>query len=161
VWVLLILNRLKPDLLKNQDKGFDGGKNVFGRKRNLVVDTLGLPMAVRVTSARPHDSTVAPLVLTGLKKKFPRLQKVLGDCGYSGPLQNWFMLHTRGCLLSIVKRSDEQKGFHVLKQRWIVERTFSWIGNYRRLSKDYEMSASSSEAFIALALIKTMLKNLN
>jgi putative transposase len=65
--------------------------------------------------------------------------------------------------LSIVKRSDDQKGFHVLPKRWIVERTLSWLGNYRRLSKDkdYEISASSSEAFIILALIKTMIKNLN
>lgn len=157
----MILSRSKPDRLKNQDKGFDGGKNIYGRKRNLLVDTEGLPMTVRVTSAQPHDSTLAPLVLKGIKKKFPRLQKVFGDGGYSGPLQNWFMIETQGCLLSIVKRSDDQKGFHVLPKRWIVERTLSWLGNYRRLSKYYEISASSSEAFIILALIKTMIKNLN
>jgi len=127
----------------------------------LIVDTLGYPMAIRVTSANPHDSVVGKLVLTGLKDKFLRLQRVLGDGGYCGKLQNWFMLHTKGCLLSIIKRSNEKKGFQVLPKRWIVERTFSWLGNYRRLSKDYEISTSSSEAFITLALIKTMLKNLN
>jgi putative transposase len=156
---LWILSRLKLALLKNQDKGFDGGKKIFGRKRNLVVDTFGYPMAICVTSARPHDSILGQLVLTGLKKKFPRLQRVLGDGGYSGKLQNWFMIETKGCMLSIIKRSDDKKGFHVQHKRWIIERTFSWLGNYRRLSKDYEMSTSSSESFIALT--KTILKNLN
>ncbi len=72
-----------------------------------------------------------------------------------------YVTGSKGCLLSIIKCSDDKKGFHVQHKRWIIERTFSWLGNYRRLSKDYEMSTSSSESFIALALTKTILKNLN
>jgi putative transposase len=117
-------------------------------------------MAIAVHSATPHDSKCAKLVLTGLKKKFPRLQKVLADGGYQGDLQSWFMRETKGCTLHVVKPETGTKGFQVLQWRWIVERSFAWLGNFRRLSKDYEVSASSAKAFIALAFSKIMLKKL-
>ena len=99
-------------------------------------------------------------MLTGLKEKYHRLQRVLADGGYAGKLQSWFFLHTKGCLLTIVKQLTHKKGFHVLKWRWVVERSFSWLGNYRRLSKDYEITTSSAEAFITLAFTRIMLKRL-
>lgn len=92
---------LKRILLKNREKGYDGGKKISGRKRHIVVDTLGYPMKIDVHSANPHDSTCAKRVLHGLKDKFPRLKKVLGDRGYQGDLQSWFHLHTKGCKLTL------------------------------------------------------------
>lgn len=117
-------------------------------------------MKVDVHSATPHDSNCAKPVLFGLKEKFPRLIKVLADRGYQGDLQQWFHLHTRGCLLSIVKPDNGTKGFQVQQWRWIVERSFAWLGNFRRLSKDYEITTSSAKAFIQLAFTKIMMKNL-
>jgi putative transposase len=112
------------------------------------------------SSATPHDSNCAKQVLFGLKEKFPRLIKILADRGYQGDLQQWFYRHTRGCLLSIVKPSDGSKGFRVQQWRWVVERSFAWLGNFRRLSKDYEITTSSATAFIQLAFTKIMMKKL-
>ena len=103
-------------------------------------------MKIEVHSATPHDSTCAKMVLLGLKQQFPRLEKILADCGYQGDLQQWFHLHTGGCLLSIVKPKTGVKGFQVQQWRWVVERSFAWLGNFRRLSKDYEMTTSSARA---------------
>jgi transposase len=100
-------------------------------------------------------------VLTGLKEKYVRLVKVLADGGYQGKLQTWFLHHTNGCTLAVVKPDAGTKGFHILQWRWVVERSFAWLGNFRRLSKDYEITASSAKAFITLAFSKIMLKKLN
>ena len=156
----MIAKALKHALLKNEDKGYDGGKKISGRKRHIVVDTLGYPMSVDVHSARPHDSNCARGVLFGLKAKFIRLNKILADQAYQGDLQQWFYLHTRGCLLSIVKPKKGDKGFKVQQWRWVVERSFAWLGNFRRLSKDYEISTSSAKAFIELAFTKIMLNRI-
>lgn len=118
-------------------------------------------MNIDVHSATPHDSNCAKQVLFGLKTKFPRLIKVLADRGYQGDLQQWFHCHTRGCMLSIVKPVDGAKGFQVQQWRWVVERSFAWLGNFRRLSKDYEITVSSATAFIQLAFTKIMMKNLS
>ncbi len=99
----MIVKALKHALLKNEDKGYDGSKKVAGRKRHLVVDILGYPMNIDVHSATPHDSNCEKQVLSDLKAKFPRLTKVLADRGYQGDLEQWFHLHTGGCLLAIVK----------------------------------------------------------
>ncbi|MEZ4711641.1 MAG: IS5 family transposase [Caldilineaceae bacterium] len=159
-WVLLIARASKHAPLKNEAKGFDGGKKVSGRKRHIVVDTLGYPMAIDVHSAAPHDSHCAQPVLTGLKEMFPRLVRVLADGGYQGAVQTWFYRHTQGCLLTVVKPETGTKGFQVLQWRWIVERSFAWLGNFRRLSKDYESSTSSAKACIQLAFIKIMGKHI-
>ena len=95
-----------------------------------------------------------------LKTKFPRLVSVLADQAYQGNLQKWFYEHTRGCLLSIIKPKEETKGFKIQQWIWLVERSFAWLGNFRRLSKDYEISVSSSKAFIQLAFAKIMLNRL-
>lgn len=114
---------------------------------------MGIPMAIDVHSANPHDSNCAKPVLANLKKIFPRLQVVIGDSGYQGDIQKWFFRHTKGCLLSIIKRSDKPH-FNVQPKRWIVERTFAWLKYFRRLSRDFEVTTSSSKAFLTLAAIK-------
>ena len=125
-----------------------------------MVDTCGYSLSIDVHSATPHDSVCAYKVLTGLKQKYHRLATVLADGGYQGKLQRWFFLHTQGCTLQIAKHTQNQKGFQVLKWRWVVERSFAWLGNFRRLSKDYEIKTSSSIAFIQLAFSKIMLNRL-
>jgi putative transposase len=111
--------------------------HLIGKTRHIIFDTLGYPMNIDVHSATPHDSNGAKTLLLGLKTKFPRLIKVLADRGYQGNLQQWFHHHTRGCLLSVVKPCEGTKGFQVQQLRWIVERSFAWLGDFSRLSKDY------------------------
>ncbi len=140
-------------------RGFDGGKRVKGRKRHIVVDTLGLVWGVVVHSASEHDSQRAPDVLARLRGLVPRLRLVLADAGYRGT-PGGLVWRVFGWLWHIVEREPGQKGFVVLKKRWIVERTFAWFESYRRLAKDYEYHTSSSEAMIELAMIRLMLNRL-
>jgi len=129
---------------------------VSGRKRHIVVDTLGLIMVLVVHAADIQDREGAMLVLKLLKGKFPRLKKIWADGGYAGQLIGW-TAKTGGWILEIVKRTDKLKKFVVLPKRWIVERTFGWLGRYRRLSKDYELTIPSSESMIYMAMINRML----
>ena len=130
-----------------------------GRKRHILVDTLGLLLTVVVHAANIQDRDGAKLVLEKTRGKFLRLTLVWADGGYAGKLIEWVQ-ETCGWLLEIVKRSDAAQGFVVLPRRWIVERTFGWLGRCRRLSKDYEELTASSEAMIQLAMIHLMLKRL-
>ncbi len=139
--------------------GFDAGKHVYGRKRHILVDTLGLLLVVVVTAASVQDASSAPVHTPRLRDQFPRLQKVIADAGYKQQFIDWFA-HTLGWLVDIVSRMSHQRGFQVLPKRWIVERTFAWFNSYRRLSKDYEYYLSSSEAMIYLASIRLMLRRL-
>ncbi len=112
-----------------------------------------------VHAANIQDRTGAKLVLARMQGHFPRLRKIWADGTYSGSLIAW--THTLlGCILEIVKRSDDRTGFVVLPKRWIVERTFGWFGRYRRLSKDYEQLPASSETMIYIAMIHLMLRRL-
>lgn len=139
------------------ERGFDAGKRVKGRKRHIVVDARGLLIAVIVTAASISDSAGARQLLRQLRHRFPRLVCILADSAYQGTLIAW-VKHTLGCLLQIVRRDPDSKGFHVLPKRWIVERTFGWFNSYRRLSKDYEYRTDTSETMIQLAMIRLMLK---
>lgn len=141
------------------ERGYDAGKKVNGRKRHIVVDTLGLLIAVVVHAGSVQDRDGAKSVLGKLKGKFPRLSRIWADGGYSGQLVDWVKKFS-GWVLEIVKRPDSQKGFVVLPRRWVVERTFAWLGRYRRLSKDYERLTLTSEAMIHLAMTHLMLKRL-
>jgi putative transposase len=123
------------------------------------VDTLGLVRAVVVHAANIQDRDGAKLVLARMQGRFPRLLKVWADGVYAGGLIAWTQA-LLGCILEIVKRSDDQKGFVVLPKRWIVERTFAWFGRYRRLSKDDEELPASSETMIYIAMIHLMLRRL-
>jgi putative transposase len=140
-------------------RGFDGGKLVKGRKRHIVTDTLGLLLAVMVHSAAVADSQAAPHVLKRLVGKVPRLRLIFADQGYLGTPAG-LVWRCFGWLWEIVRREEGQRGFVVLKKRWIVERTFSWFGGSRRLSKDYEYLPQVSEAMVQLSSIRVMLRRL-
>jgi len=118
--------------------GFDSAKKVNGRKRHILVDTLGLLLAVVVTAANMQDRDGAKPLLGILRHWLTRLRCIWADGAYAGFLETWVTLlrRDRKVRLEIVKRSDLAKGFIVLPKRWIVERTFGWFGKYRRLSKD-------------------------
>lgn len=123
-----------------------------------MVDTLGLVLAVVVHAAHIQDRDGAKLVLTKLKGRFLRLQLIWADAGYGGQLVEWTHAFG-GWVLSIVRRTDQHR-FQVLPRRWVVERTFAWLGRHRRLSKDYEGLAATSEALIHIAMIYLMLHRL-
>src|SRR5918997_4951607 len=128
--------------------GYDSHKNVKGRKRHLLVDTLGLPLSIYVTPADVQDRVGARLLLAGLKPLVPRLKKIWADGAYGGePLAQW--CREQGCWdLEGVERDREVEGFEVVPKRWIVERTFSWLGRSRRLSKNYERRVQTSECLM-------------
>ena len=122
-------------------RGIDGNKKIKGKKEHIVVDTLGLPMSVRVHPANFHDSVGAEEVFESMRYKFPRLKRILAD--------------------GIVLRSDKQADkFVPLPKRWIVERTFSWLENFRRLTIDYEYRADTHEAMMHIAAIKLFLNKI-
>ena len=141
-------------------KGFDAGKLVKGRKRHLVVDTLGLLIAVVVTPANVQDYHGAKPALSRARDRAPGLKVVWVDGIYE---KEWLIDWARGECgweLCVVKRTDKEKGFKVLPKRWVVERTFGWLGRYRRLSKDYERLPETSEAMIRMAMIHIMVRRL-
>lgn len=139
-------------------RGYDGNKKVTGRKRQILVDTLGNLLEVVVTAANLHDTKGARLLLNQVEAMTTlRLLKIWADKGYRG---NFIKLvkDQWDIQLEIVQREEGQTGFVVEARRWVVERTFAWLGKYRRLSKDYEHCTHSSEGMIYLASIHTMLK---
>lgn len=140
------------------ERGFDGGKLIKGRKRHILVDTMGLLLMVVVTAASVPERAGATLVFLRSLKLFPRLQLIWADGGYSGVEFINLIKEKFLWVLEIVKRSDDVKGFVLLPRRWVVERTFSWLYNYRRLSKDYERLPQTSESLIYLAMIRLMLR---
>ncbi|BCM88218.1 hypothetical protein IAD21_00825 [Abditibacteriota bacterium] len=140
-------------------RGFDGGKLIKGRKRHVLVDTLGLLMAVLVTTADVSDPAGARLLLAWLTGSCKKLRRIWVDGTYRGTLLDWVGERFK-FVLQPVLRSDDQKGFVVLPKRWVVERTFGWLNQCRRLSKDYEELTHSSEAFIYLAMIRLMTNRL-
>jgi putative transposase len=124
-----------------------------------VVDTLGLILAVAVHTADIQDREGAKLALARLSGRFPRLALIWADGGYTGKLLVWALV-TGGWVIEIVKKPKGESSFVVLPKRWIVERTFAWLGRSRRLSKDYEGLPATSEALIRVAMIHLMLKRL-
>lgn len=143
-----------------QERGYDPGKKIPGRKRHLAVDTLGLILAVVVHTADWQDQDGACSVLEQLKGKFRRLKVIFGDAAYGRANLPDYVRDTFGWLLQTVLRPVGLKHFVVLPKRWIVERTFAWLARYRRHSKDYEKTTASSEAFTYLAMITLMSKRL-
>jgi putative transposase len=154
--------------------GYDGAKKLSGRKRHLLVDTLGLLLGVLVHPADLQDRATAPWLLRSLQPNLPRLQLIWADSAYLGPLQR-HIWETLGWRLQVVEhpgggrgqwlRADQelpvrQPGFHPAPHRWIVERTIAWIGRNRRMSKEYDFLPTSSEAWIYLSMIRLMLKRL-
>jgi len=145
-----------------QECGFDAGKKVTGRKRHVLVDTLGLLMRAVVTSGDVQDRDGAKLVLVGLAKNeelIKRLELIWADGGYRGTLVAW-VEETFGWKLDIVEKQEGQSGFQILPKRWVVERTFGWLVRQRRLARDYERLPETSEAFIYIAMIRLMVRRL-
>ncbi len=130
-----------------------------GRKRHIVVDTIGLLLAVVVHAANIQDRDGAKLVLAKLVGRFPRLKLIWADAGYAGQLVAWVYAFG-GWLLEIVRRPPDSHHFEVLPRRWVVERTLAWIGRYRRMSKDYEVQTDTSEAWIYAAMSHILLRRL-
>jgi putative transposase len=142
------------------ERSYDGGKKVTGRKRHIAVDTLGHLLVVVIHAAGVADCEGAKQVFQSLPLMWQRrLQVVWADGGYEGALWVWVYTFFH-IVVAIVKRSADQSGFVVLPKRWIVERTFAWLGRYRRLSKDYEHCPKSSAGMVYLASIHLMLKRL-
>jgi len=140
-------------------RGYDCGKQVKGRKRHLLVDTLGLVLAVVVTAASISDPKGARLLFARLGGSCKKVRRIWVDGTYRGKLLSWVSDHC-WFLLEPVLRSDEMKGFVLLKRRWVVERTFAWLTQCRRLGKDYEVLPASSEALISIAVTRLMIRRL-
>jgi putative transposase len=140
-------------------RGYDSGKHILGRKRHLLVDTLGLLLAVVVTAASVSDPAGARTLFRRLGGAGNKLRRIWVDGTYRGMLLDWVSDHC-WFLLQPILRSDNQKGFVVLPRRWVVERTFAWLTQCRRLSKDYEVLPVSSEAMIYIAMTRLMIRRL-
>lgn len=143
------------------EHGYDAAKKLKGRKRHLIVDTMGFLLAVVVTSAAVDDARAAPQAMRQLTaEQYPRLSKLWGDAKYHNyDLYGW-MAQNAHYTLDIVRRPPNQNTFKVLPYRWVVERTYGWLGRYRRHSKDYESLPESSEAMVQISMIHLMLKRL-
>jgi len=142
--------------------GYDGGKRISGRKRHIVVDTLGLLLAVAVTAASADDGTAAPTVLGRLDaRRLPRLTLIWTDQKYrNNSLDAWIAARNPTWRIEVVRRVEGQRGFQVLPRRWVVERTFAWLMRCRRLGRDHERRRDSSESMVRVASIHLMLKRL-
>lgn len=143
--------------LAGEEIGFDAGKLIKGRKRHILVDTEGLLLRVKVTSASVQDRDGAKIIFSESLKFFHKLELTWADSAYAGQLIDWAK-ENHGHTLEIKKRNEEVKGFEVIPRRWVVERTFAWLNNSRRLSKDYERLPSTSESLIYLSMIRLMLR---
>jgi putative transposase len=141
------------------ERGFDSAKRVKGRKRHLLVDTMGLVLMVVVTVASVSENAGARLVLNRLGGGGKKLRRIWVDGGYQGTLFAWAWEHVQ-IILERVLRPEGSKGFVLLAHRWVVERTFAWLTRCRRLSVDYEGLPASSEAWIYLAMIRVMVRRL-
>jgi len=143
-----------------EDRGYDAGKKITGRKRHLAVDTLGLVLAVVVHTADLQDHDGVLFVFKRLEAAFTRLKVVFADGAYGRNALPAWVQATFGWILQTVLRPVNAQGFVVLPKRWIVERTFAWISRCRRHSKDYERNPETSEAMIHLAMINLMSRRL-
>ena len=144
------------------ERGYDGGKKIKGRKRHLLVDTLGLLLAVLITSAGLDDGVAAPTLL-GLVTPydFPRLVTIFADQKYHNhALDAWMAEHRAGWRIEVKVRPAGTRGFTPLEQRWVIERTNAWNGRYRRNSKDYERNVAASMAMIQISHIHLILNRL-
>lgn len=137
-------------------RGFDAGKKINGRKRHIVVDTLGLMVGLVVHSAGIQDRDGAPDVLKTILKRWPWLRHIFADGGYAGPKLKGRLKKVGKFTLEIVKRTDHAEGFKLLPRRWVVERTFAWLGRCRRLAKDFEKTIASAEAWVYIANIRLL-----
>jgi len=154
---------VKTTEIGGPERGYDGGKRVKGRKRHILVDTLGLLIAVLITGARLDDGSAAPQLLALISATaFPRLETIFGDNKYHNhDLQAWMATHRPMWRLEVKTRPEGSTGFIPLRQRWVVERTNAWNGRDRRNSKDYERTPAPSAAMIQISSVTLMLNRLS
>lgn len=136
-----------------------GGKKVWGRKRHILVDTMGNLLGIKVHPADISDRDGIRLLLEEIGGLLPRLERLWADSGYTGPVIDW-VRERFGWTVEIVHKIVDQVGFVPLPRRWAVERSFAWYGRYRRLAKDYEFWATSEESLVYIASIHLLLKRL-
>ncbi len=140
--------------------GYDAGKRIKGRKRHIVTDTLGLIVGAVVHAATIQDRDGAPDVLMSIRARWPWLRHVFADGGYAGDKLKAALANKSRWTIEIIKRSDTAKGFEVLPRRWVVERTFAWLGRGRRLARDWEKSIASATAFLLVAHIRLLTRRI-
>lgn len=145
--------------VRADSRGFDGGKLINGRKRHIVVDTLGLLLQVLVTGADTTDRAAACTLLAQIRARHRRIRLVWADGSYTGPLVDW-AADALDIALTVVQRPDGARGFTVLPRRWVVERTFGWLMGSRRLARDYETLPTSSEAIMMWSMTTLMTRRL-
>ena len=153
---------MKTTEVGGDDRGYDGGKKIKGRKRHLLVDTLGLLVAVLITGANIDDGTAAPELLGQISvQDYPRLQTIFGDSKYHNhALHAWLTANRPGWHVEVQSRPEGTTGFAPVRKRWVVERTNAWNGRSRRHSKDYERRTESSAAMIRISNVQLMLRRL-
>ena len=140
--------------------GYDAGKKIKGRKRHILTDTSGLLVAARVHTADIQDRDGAPDVLASIRSSFPWLRHVFADGGYAGDKLRTALKSHGDWTIEIIRRSDTAKGFVLLPRRWVVERTFAWLGRNRRLAKDFEKTIDSSTTWLLMASVQLMTRRL-
>ncbi len=153
---------VKTTEIGGEGRGYDGGKKIKGRKRHLLVDTLGLLVSVLITSAGTDDGAAAPQLLSQISvQDFPRLVTIFGDNKYHNhALEAWLKEHRPDWHIEVKMRPEGSIGFAPLRKRWVVERTNAWNGRCRRNSKDYERRPDSSAAMVQISNIHLMLRRL-
>lgn len=153
---------VKTTEVGGDERGYDGGKKISGRKRHLLVDTMGLLVGVLITSAALDDGVAAPQLISLITAQdYPRLQVIFGDRKYHNyALKAWLAAQRPGWRVEVKLRPEGTKGFAPLAKRWVIERTNAWNGRCRRHSKDYERTVESSAAMIQLSNIHLMLRRL-
>jgi putative transposase len=154
---------VKTTEMGGPERGYDGGKKIKGRKRHLLVDTLGLLLVVLITSAGLDDGAAAPILLSQVTPQdLPRLETIFADQKYHNhALDTWMAEHRAGWHIEVKVRPAGTKGFTPLEKRWVIERTNAWHGRYRRNSKDYERSVESSTAMIQISNIHLMMNRIS
>lgn len=140
--------------------GYDAGKKVKGRKRHIVVDTLGLMFGLKVHSADIQDRDGAVKLLKSIRQSCPWLRHIFADGGYAGPKPRDALRGKGGWKIEVIRRSHTAQGFEPLPRRWVVERTFAWLNRCRRLAKEWEKSTASAEAWINIAHIRLTIRRL-
>src|SRR5262245_16575506 len=146
-----------------EEQGYDGGKKVKGRKRHVIVDSMGMLLAVVVTAASVDDARAAPELLRRLREEqdIPRLRVLYADGKYHNHELEALLAEDGRYKLEVVSRPEGARGFVLLPKRWVVERTFAWLGRYRRHGKDYEVLTRSSEAMVEVSMVHRMLQRLS
>ncbi len=140
--------------------GYDAGKKIKGRKRHIVTDTNGFMVGLIVHSAAIQDRDGAVPTLQSIRRFYPFLRHIFADGGYAGDKLKRALDGKGDWTIEVVRRSDDQKGFKVLPRRWVVERTFAWLGRCRRLAKDWETSIASSTAWALIAHIRILIRRM-